>query len=111
MVEALKQLRLAKIAAVRRVRGIVGVVEFKRLYNLDDGPHRTGDSQRFIQRSAGQTGTIGNHTKHAVTENPVSLCEEKRAVHAAAVCDNERRGIPQNLRQLLPLGSGVLHFD
>ncbi len=94
-IERLEEFRFAKIAAIRRVRGVVGIFEFLRLHHFNRRADRTRERDRFRERLTRQARAVRDDSEHAVAEFTACLSKQECAVHAAAVRDDERRMLPE----------------
>ena len=91
LVEAVEKLRLAKVAAVERVAGVVGVGEFVGADDL----HRRADGfcqrERVGERLPGQAGAVGDDAHGLRAERQARGGEQVGAVHPARIGDEDRR--------------------
>jgi hypothetical protein len=76
---------LAEIAAVGRILGVTGVVEFPRLENPDGEGKLRRDGERLLKFAARQARRIGNGRQGAVAEHLMRDKREKHRVHAAGI--------------------------
>ncbi len=103
----------AKIAAVRGVREVVGVLEFGGADGLDAGADFFGGAEGFGKSGAWEAGAVGDDAEGVGAKFLMGYGEEAGAVHAARIGDEQRAGGAQDRAEVVGFffeGHGVGGF-